>query len=593
MANTTSNIKIVFDGVAKGVVAAAAAAKAAVASVGDGTDGVTKKIQKFGDSYTAAISKATLFTSKWVAIGVAGGGLIGQAFAGALPAVVALGAAGATVALGMDGIKKVAGQLKGPFDQLKKSVSATFAESLAGPFKQLAGVIPKLSDGFQIVAVSISQVVGQLVDVVSSTAGIEKLQTVLKATGNFILGLGEGLAGFLDGFLSAVAAAAPAMKLLGQGIGDIFDQVGAALNNLAADGAIVAAVKGLAATFSGLGLVLGPLVELLVRMGAALGPSLGVVFSAIGAAVTTMTPGMVSLAGAVGDILTAAAPLVPVLGQLANDAFKSIADALRDVTPLVRDFAAWAQANPGAVKTIAAAVLGLATAFKVLEVALAINAAITATNTALATLGTAASAAATKIGAAGLGRALSGLKAALVAGGIAVGLGVAAVAMDKINQAGANGAPLTGFKENLHDIAGAAQMIASGDVSGIIGQQITDAARADQPGLEQPAQTPIQHVVRRPSRRRSKRDFLGVLGNLGSTVGGDPVRDRGSSFQTDFLDVFAALPGEDRRVSVPAGVDDRGGGVVGVDVADHVGTVGGRHRRLVRHRAPRPHRRRD
>src|SRR5690349_759854 len=140
MANTSSTIKLIFDGVARGLLGAAAEARAAVKGVADEGDKSQTRLSKLSDAFTSSLP----FIAKWGSIGVLAGAGIGQAAAGAIPLVLALGAAFTTVKLGMDGIKAAAQTLQGPFDQLKKNISATFQEQLTPVFHQLAGVIPQL-----------------------------------------------------------------------------------------------------------------------------------------------------------------------------------------------------------------------------------------------------------------------------------------------------------------------------------------------------------------------------------------------------------------------------------------------------------------
>lgn len=542
MADTSSTIRLIFDGISRGVVEAAAEAKAAIASVSNENRSLKKSFEDVSVIGEAFGQFAGLAKSAGVIAAIAAaGGLIGQAFAGALPAVVALGAAAGTVFLGLDGIKKAATALQAPFNALKTAVSGTFAKNLAGPFTQLAGVIPKLTPDFQAIAVAISGVAAQLIGFVASTRGVILLRTALQGTAQFVSSLGDGLARFLDGFLSAVASARTDMAGLGSAIGDIFGKIGDVLQGLANDdiGTFSKAVEGVTATIRGLGNVIAPLVDLVVRLGAALGNSLGVVLDNLGQAITVAAPGLVDLGSAVGDLLKAAAPLLPVIGQLANDAFAALAAAVREVTPLVKDFADWAQANPGTIKTIAEAIVAVALAFKAVKAAALIVSSIKGVVDVFGAVKDAAEKAALKVGAEeGLTGAFGRLNGALRTAGLIAGLGALAVAMDNVNTQANNGQPqLAGWGGELHDIAGAAKEIATGDFSTIfsqIGQQLDQTNQKWAAG-----QAPIQQWFN-TVKTSFQNDFLGVIGSLPGQVAGF-LSTLGATIQTATAGAFDPL----------------------------------------------------
>jgi hypothetical protein len=279
-------------------------------------------------------------------IGVVGG-LIGQVFAGVPAILLAAAAAAGTVALGMDGIKKAAEVIAPAFEKLKAAVSGTFQRELTPVFRDLAGLLPKLTSGFQDIAVAISGVARQLVSSFTSTRGIELLNTVLAGTANLIRGLGPGVTSFFSGLTQAAAAAAPAMTSLGAAIGGIAGKIGEVFTKLAADGTIQAAVTGLAATLQGLGDVIAPVIELLIRMGAALGGTLGAALSDLGKTIESMIPFFVHLAEVAGDLLISAfqqlGPAIrDVITQLlpgANQGLDGFANTIKTVVlPAIADF---------------------------------------------------------------------------------------------------------------------------------------------------------------------------------------------------------------------------------------------------------------
>jgi hypothetical protein len=248
------------------------------------------------------------------------GGLIGQALAGVPALLFAIGAAGGTVALGLDGIKKAAEAAAPAFGKLKAAVSDTFQRLLTPVFRELAAVIPVVTGGFTEMAGALSNAFARIVGVVGKgTDGLHNFQIALTGAIEFIRPLADGIARFFSGFLNAAAAAAPAMEALGAAIGNIFGRIGDVFNKLANDGTIQKAVAGLAATIDGLSAVIAPVIELLIRMGAALGDSVGVALQGVGSAITQVTPFFVKLADVAGKVLVDAfKQLGPPLSELVS-----------------------------------------------------------------------------------------------------------------------------------------------------------------------------------------------------------------------------------------------------------------------------------
>jgi hypothetical protein len=89
---------------------------------------------------------------------------------------------------------------------------------------------------------------------------------------------------------------------------------------LANDGTIGKAVQGLAATITGLGAVIAPVIELFLRMGAALGDSVGVALQGVGSGIQQVIPFFEKLAEVAGTILVDAfnqlGPPIARAGQL-------------------------------------------------------------------------------------------------------------------------------------------------------------------------------------------------------------------------------------------------------------------------------------
>jgi hypothetical protein len=446
MAQTESRVKLVFEGSERGVVAAASKSIAALKALGDENTKVGKKFEAVDKQATKFIKTVTK-TAAVTSLVAAGGGLIGQAFVGASAALTELGFASLTVKLGMDGIKKAAEGAKKPFDDLKKAVSGTFERGLKHPVADVAALLPKLTAGFTGVAASISGMAGQVVRVGASAEGVAKLQSILAGTRVFIDGMAPGLARLVDGFLTIASNATPSMRELGAAFGDVFGKLGDVLRNLPFD-TVNAAVRAFSATLSGIGSVIGSVVNLAVRLGAALGDSLGVVLDNLAAGLDKASPGLTDLAGAVGELLKAAAPLLPVIGELAGQFAGALASGIRTVIPYVQQFAAWAQNNIGTIKAIVEGIIALALAVKALNIFTTVVGWADTAIAAVTRFGGSAEGAGAKTG------VFAGKLGLLKGIGVAVALAGIAVAMDRINTSAAGGADkLTGFAGELHDIA--------------------------------------------------------------------------------------------------------------------------------------------
>ena len=362
-----------------------------------GLDDDNKRLSKSTNDLSKSFSGlASNFTGKTgigaLGLGAAALGAVGQAAAGAIPLLVGLGAAGGTVALGMDGIKKAAESAKKPLDDLKKAVSGTFEKQLSPVFKDIGALLPKLTGDFQRVAVSVSGLVKELVGVVTSARGVVLLQDALQGAAKLIDGMGPGLATFLDGFLSAVAAAKGEMQGLGEAVGSIFGKIGDVLQGLANDDAstFAKAVAGLSATLRGLGDVAAPVVDVLIRMGAAVGDSVGNALSKFGDAITRAGPGLVALAAAGGELLDALAPLLPTIGDLAGAFAQTVADWIHTLIPTIQKLVGFINDHKAQLLALLPIVYNLATAYAEFKVLTSIAGWVSTAGTALGLFGGAA-----------------------------------------------------------------------------------------------------------------------------------------------------------------------------------------------------------
>jgi hypothetical protein len=169
----------------------------------------------------------------------------------------------------------------------------------------------------------------------------------LNGTAALFQAMAPGIATFVKGLLDAANIGGAAFGRLGAALGTVFDQLGGVFTRLAENGTIKAAVDGLSSVIIGLGNVLGPVIELLIRMGAALGPTLGSALTDLGNTIQTSIPFFEHLAQVAGGILVRAFEVLgPAVRDLitqllpgANQGLDGFANVINNVViPAVGDF---------------------------------------------------------------------------------------------------------------------------------------------------------------------------------------------------------------------------------------------------------------
>lgn len=171
--------------------------------------------ETLGDFLTKAVSStgqgiASMVTAMiaWIPIlSVIGGlvmfigGALAAAFVGLPVVITALAAPIAAVVLGLDGIKKAAKQLTPAIDAIKNRLSDTFEKTLTPVFRNLGKLMPALSDGLNVVAISLSKIVKGFVDFASSEHGIRLVREALEGVSRFLDAIQPGLQSVFEMFL--------------------------------------------------------------------------------------------------------------------------------------------------------------------------------------------------------------------------------------------------------------------------------------------------------------------------------------------------------------------------------------------------------
>ncbi|MEV6879544.1 hypothetical protein [Amycolatopsis sp. NPDC051128] len=396
MALGERTVKIKFDGSSAGLVAAAAVAKAEMKSLADDAKKRSKALNDFAAGVGNAArgvmnlaSKAASAASVANLLPVAINGII--AAAGLLPLAVAGGfaLAGAMIAakLGADGAKRAFAQLNPQLTSLKAAVSSSFESALLPAVRNLQGLLPKTTSGFQQIATAMGGVATKVTGVVASAKGTEQVNTLLSGTARVIQNIGAFLAPVTAAFLRIGAVAMPILVQLSGGLGAAGEKFNAAVQRFADSGELEQWIRGAIAGFQSffavvgdvVGIInsvsgaiqdagggtlgfLGPLLatvrtfldsaeghETLVKFFQALNTVAGVVSKVLGALLAAVAPAIPPLASAfanlattIGNILVPVINfLAPVLANIAN----FIAQNTSWITPLVIALGVWAAAQ--------------------------------------------------------------------------------------------------------------------------------------------------------------------------------------------------------------------------------------------------------
>ncbi|GAB3154280.1 hypothetical protein GCM10027258_57910 [Amycolatopsis stemonae] len=396
MALGERTVKIKFDGSSAGLVAAAAAAKAEMKALSDDAKKRSKALNDFAGGVGKAargvmdlMLKASTAASVANLLPVAINGII--AAAGLLPVAVAAGFAfaGAMIAvkLGADGAKRAFSQLNPQLTSLKASVSASFEKALLPAVRNLQGLLPKTTSGFQQIATAMGGVATKVTGVVASAKGTAEVNTLLSGTGRIIQNIGAFLAPVIAAFLRIGAVAMPILVQLTGGLGNAGQAFNDAVQRFADSGnleqwirgaidgfksffGVVGDVVGILSSVFGaiqdaggsVGGFLGPLLktvrefldsaqghDTLVKFFESLNTVAGVVSKVLGAVLQAVGPAIPPLASAFADLATTIGNiLVPVINFLApvlQNIANFIAQNTSWITPLVIALGLWAAAQ--------------------------------------------------------------------------------------------------------------------------------------------------------------------------------------------------------------------------------------------------------
>lgn len=338
------------------------AKKTAMVSIRIVSDANTRGFKKAAAASNDLVKHFTKFTAISTSVASAAalaGGAIGQIAGGAAALTAAAGPALATVALGFEGIKEAATAAQEPFEQLKADLSASFANEMTGSFERLGGLLTDLNRPLADLGATTGAVFAGMLDTVSANG--DQLAALTAGATDFISSLGPGLDTLIDGFLQIGTVIQDTGGILGESFGNVLATIGDKFAEFSNNGLLEEMVNGFAQALDGLSNLIGPLLELLARLGAAMGPVLGDVFSALGVAVeglidpltrvleavgpalvdalNVLAPAFGPVAAAIASLVEALAPLLEPLATVVATLGEALAAAVEAVAPLIADIA--------------------------------------------------------------------------------------------------------------------------------------------------------------------------------------------------------------------------------------------------------------
>jgi hypothetical protein len=511
MAQTSSTIKLIFDGVERGVVAAAAKSAAAIKSLDDDNSKLSKSADKAGKGLFAVGKGMAVLGAANGAIQVIGGvaGALEQLAPAALllpGALLAGGAAMGTFKLATAGMgdalkaglsgdmKKFAEATKGmapemqaaakavtafkpQIDGLKKVVQGNFWQGFADGIKEVGNnLLPTVSEGLGAIAGSLNEAAMGALDVMKTRFFRGDVDKILTNTTKTISNMAPAVGDVLTGFVGLGAVGSQYLPRLGTAVsgvtlkfrnwvqanneagGKIEQLIDGALQGFKDLGGIVKNVGSiLGSVFTGLG---GQISSPLARIRELTGQVAAFLKTAAAQDGLRALGETLQVVGhVVGDVVMTAlkelAPTLVSLAPVAQEVARTLGDllvgALETLGPIIRGIADLFAAFPGSASLATVAIVGFVATVKAIKMANAVTEFL-GLGDSIFQLGSKAEGAGGKVE--GFGKKLGGLKGI----GAGLALGAAVVVMDQINERSEQG-NLSGWNGELHDM----QRILTGD----------------------------------------------------------------------------------------------------------------------------------
>lgn len=142
-------------------------------------------------------------------------------------AVVPIGA----LVLGLDGLKKAAGVLKQPFDELRATMSAKVQEQFTPVFEKLKDIFPTLKAALPSVTQGLADMAKSFADVLTNPANLAKLDQTIRNIASGLTAAAPGIRDFTQGFLDLINGFSNKLP----DIGKWFSETGASFSKWVSD----------------------------------------------------------------------------------------------------------------------------------------------------------------------------------------------------------------------------------------------------------------------------------------------------------------------------------------------------------------------
>ncbi|QGJ94791.1 tape measure protein [Mycobacterium phage Blinn1] len=108
----------------------------------------------------------------------------------------------AALTLGLDGLKKAAEVLKGPFEDLKAVMSANVEDQFTPVFQKLRDIFPTLKSSLPTVTQGLADIANAIVNTVTAPENLTKIDETIRNIGQALTDASPGIASFTDGLIN-------------------------------------------------------------------------------------------------------------------------------------------------------------------------------------------------------------------------------------------------------------------------------------------------------------------------------------------------------------------------------------------------------
>lgn len=331
-----------------------------------GAQGASRRMSTF--------SRVMLITSAVAAAAAPAVGAVGTAILGIPGAIAGVATPIATMALGMEGLKRAAETAKPAFDTLRQSIASTLESGFTPVFQTLANtVLPGITDSLNGMAETMGGLAQRFTDVIASSQGMETINAVIGNIDRAFANLAPSIEPLTTGMMTLAQVGSDALTRFAGVINRFSTEFGAMVDRLASSGT-------LAAAFDGLSAVVEPLLQLFLRLMEAgagimarMGEPLGQLLQTLGDLIMAMMPVLEQFTNVlIAMLIPAAQALIPVFETL-TPVFNLVADALIAMAPVLGPVAVGIGALVVSAKLLAPVIQGAAVAFRVLNVVMRAN----------------------------------------------------------------------------------------------------------------------------------------------------------------------------------------------------------------------------